>query len=91
MVSHEMRTPLLSIIFFLNNVLKLLSKLKTKSDKLKKAKHFTELVLNQVNFVLSFVEDLLDLQLMRTGKLKLTNEVFDPIEIFSNIFKIFEP
>ena len=56
-----MRTPLNSIIFFVEQVLYLLGLLNLVSPEAKQIKLYLDLMLNQLNFVLLFVEDLLDL------------------------------
>ena len=48
--------------------------------------------MNQLNFVLSFVEDLLDLkQITKGALLSLKYEVFDPTEILKLMYEIFMP
>ena len=91
-ISHEMRAPLLNIMFFLNQVMRIIKLQLTEDNSVKKElKHYCSLMINQLNFVLSFVEDLLDLQQLKSGNLQLAHNIFDPVEVFDLIFKIFEP
>ena len=48
------------------------------SPEAKQIKLYLDLMLNQLNFVLLFVEDLLDLQQIGKGTLHLAREVFNP-------------
>ena len=59
MLSHEMVTPLNTVIFFLSQVMMLLSLPNLNKEAMS---NYCTMMKNQLNFVLSFVEDLLDLK-----------------------------
>ena len=86
-----MRTPLLTVIFFLQFVINLLNLKKMSRVQFSQAKNFCNLMMQQLNFCQTFVDDLLDLQKMRTGALEIVNEVFDPNEVLELIQGIFAP
>lgn len=71
-LSHEMRTPLYTIIFFLEQIIQLFGKLNVFGKEAEQIKLYCSLITNQLNFVLSFVEDLLDLQQMKNGVLQIS-------------------
>ena len=48
-------------------------------------------MMSQLRFMQTFVEDLLDLKLIRDGILTLDNEVFNPNETLELIKNIFRP
>ena len=52
---------------------------------------YCTLIQNQLNFVLTFVEDLLDLQQLKNGSMQLENDIFNPEETFKLVFDVFEP
>ena len=61
MVSHEMRTPLLSIVFFLNKVLNLLINENFDEANVMEMIKMCSNCITQLELVQSFVDDLLDL------------------------------
>ena len=56
-------------MFFLEQVLQIITRLKLTGDGVERIKQYCNLMLNQLNFVLSFIEDLLDLQQVKSGAL----------------------
>ena len=46
---------------------------------------------NQLNFLQSFVDDLIDLRQLRDGVFILVDAAFDPNETFQQIISIFKP
>ena len=56
---------------------------------LKQAAKYASLVLQQLGLMESFVEDLLSLQLISEGILTLSNQIFDPTEVFAFILDTF--
>lgn len=104
-VSHEMRTPLLSVIFLLKQVISILNKAKQTiesnqrpreemtafSKELAQAIKYCSLMLSQIILIESFVEDLLDLKQMQAGVFNLTQQPIRIQEVLENICSIFEP
>ena len=70
-LSHEMRTPLASTLFFLRQVLQMTLPLPTGESA--QASKYLQFMLSQLTLTMSFVEDLLDLRLLRAGIFSLTN------------------
>lgn len=80
-----MRTPLASSIFFLTQIIQFLSAVENSQQILR----YCKLMMSQLTFIESFVEDLLDLNQLKDGKLTLAKSVFDPNEVFKLICDIF--
>ena len=53
--------------------------------------HYLLLVQSQLNFMMSFVNDLLDLRQLRDNAFSLVSERFDPNETFTDLINIFKP
>ena len=82
-----MRAPLGTAIFFISQVLALLSGVTVDE----KVIYYLEMTSNQLAFVQNFVEDLLDLRQMRDGVFSLVKEVFNPNEVLDTILNLFKP
>ena len=52
---------------------------------------YTTLMMSQLVFIQSFVEDLLDLRQMSDGVFSLVAEPFDLIEVLNGICSVFDP
>lgn len=98
MISHEMATPLGSIIFFLNFVESCLkgiedteSQFTNKETKIQRATKYLKLADSQLRLMQSFCNDLLDLRKLKDGIFSLQNEVFDPNKAFDLVCSIFSP
>lgn len=84
-VSHEMRTPLQSMLFLLRQMLAKL-KLKKRSEAsitlsakdLKEVHESGQMIESQLNLMEAFVEDMLNLAQMRKGVFALVDAVFCP-------------
>jgi len=50
-----------------------------------------KLVISYLVFAETFVDDMLNVEQMRTGAFTLVNSLFDPMEVFSFIMNIFKP
>ena len=62
-VTHEMRTPLLSAIFFLKQLIQLLTCMQFEADlAIPRAQKYCNLMMSQLVFVSSFADDLLDIK-----------------------------
>ena len=77
MVSHEMRTPLLSIIFFLHAVINMLINGQLGDDQVLKMIEMCGNSVNQIELIQSFVDDLLDLGQLKSGTFSLAKEPMD--------------
>ena len=82
-----MRTPIASCIFFIAQTLRFLQQY----DIEQRVLHNLKLVDSQLKFILSFVDDLLDLRQLRDGIFNLKNAPFNPNEVFEEILNIFSP
>jgi len=49
------------------------------------------LAMSQLEFMQSFVEDLLDFRQLKVGNFLLTNAIFDPNEVMQAVIQIFKP
>ena len=86
-----MRTPLNTIIFFLQRILQMISQRPFDTDCLPRITTYSELMMSQLKLMETFIEDLLDLRLMRDGIMTLNSEMFDPKETLDMIQNIFIP
>ena len=84
-----MRTPLLSIIFFLNQVITMLNNFDR--GKISKALQLCDIMNSQLEFLQGFVEDLLDLGQIKTGLFTLVRQPFELVSIIKVITQIFRP
>jgi len=85
-----MRTPVLSIIFFLNwiiDALKAPKNVKVIPQILK----YCDLMMSQLEFLQFFIEDLISLRMLQTGNFSLTYEPFDVVSVLKQICSIFRP
>ena len=65
-----MHVPLTYIVYFLDQILRLVEQhLSDKPGAYREVLNYSNLLRNQVNFVLSFVEDLIDLRQLWSGNL----------------------
>ena len=74
-VSHEMRTPIATSIFFIAMIVKFVTEVPKINSQVF---HYLNLVESQLNFLLTFVDDLLDLRQLRFGAFSLFKSAFDP-------------
>ena len=70
-VSHEMRTPLFSTIFFLKQIIRYFKMSPFPIEKVPQANKYCRLMMSQLILLQTFVEDLLDLRQMRDGVFSL--------------------
>ena len=82
-ISHEFRTPLSSSLMFMESLLN--EKLAPSGQRLVK------IVIQQINLLLSLVNDILDLKLIEENKFIAKNSLFDPLKTFEFIKNIFTP
>ena len=80
-----MRTPLGTCLFFLQTVMRLLCDAQVDPEVIR----YLKLMKSQMNFMQSFVDDLLDLRAMREGSFKLTIAPFNPNQVIDFVYSIF--
>ena len=88
-VSHEMRTPLQTMIFFITQVLILISQIPSDPSKIDLSKHYCTIVKQQAEFLSSYVEDLLDLRQLRDGVFSLSLAPFHVKKVIEDVCNIF--
>ena len=84
-----MRTPLATILFFIERILEFINALKIKKDKKKTALRYAELALTQLQLTQCFVNNLLDLSHLKDGQFKLDLAHFDPSDTLKMVCNIF--
>ena len=89
-VSHEMRTPLGTSLFFLQQIISMLAEVPQEHIS-PTVDHYMKLIIGQLNFMQSFVDDLLDLRMLREGAFQLTMASFNPKSIVELCYRIFKP
>ena len=89
-VSHEMRTPLGTSLFFLQQIISMLAEVPQEHIN-PTVDHYMKLIIGQLNFMQSFVDDLLDLRMLREGAFQLTMASFNPKSIVELCYRIFKP
>lgn len=85
-VSHELKTPVQSVIFFFH---RLKRNFPNFEDKELALKHF-KLIFYQLMLIQSFVDDLLDLRQLKDGVFTLTCNLFDPNQVIEQVCDIFQ-
>ena len=85
-VSHELKTPVQSVIFFFNQLKRNFPNFEDKELALK---HF-KLIFYQLMLIQSFVDDLLDLRQLKDGVFTLTCNLFDPNQVIEQVCDIFQ-
>ena len=63
----------------------------TKDRRITKRIHKLELVVSQLLFSESFVEDIMSMSQLQNFAFSLVNKAFDPLEAFNFVLSIFEP
>lgn len=82
-ISHEFRTPLSTVLMFMESLLK--EKLSNSGLRLVK------IIISQINLLLSLVNDILDHKLIEEGKFVTKIEIFSPKDTFQFIMNMFKP
>ena len=59
------------------------------ADRIPKTIYYCKMMMSQLNFMQTFVDDLLDLRAMRDGIFSLTKEVFDAQKTFELVLDVF--
>ena len=86
-VSHELRNPMESCLFFLKKI----NKLGSSPGDAAQAKVLSKLIVSQINFMLTFVEDLVALGMIKKGCLQLVHKRFNPQDVIDLVHTIFTP
>ena len=90
-ITHEMRTPILTIIFFLQRVISMLGAEELDKSMIEQCKRYCAMTLNQLEFLNSFVVDLLDLGMLKNGTFTLVKDSFDITGVVKLIMMMFGP
>ena len=90
-VSHEMRTPIGSMMFFVSEIIDCLERVPNPTQDILEAIKFCKLVMSLLNFLMSFVDDLIDLRQIHDGGFLLEQRPFLVQKVLKVIFDIFEP
>jgi len=77
-VSHEMRTPLNSIIGFTESILK--------SQAIEKIQQYSITVLHQADMLLMLISDLLDMAKIEAGKMNIESKSFDLYKLLERFY-----
>ena len=72
MMSHEFRTPLGTAIMFIDLVLQMINNIE--------AIKLINLIKSSLNLLLSLVNDMVDLKLIKEGQFSTNYKVFDPLD-----------
>ena len=72
-----MRTPILTIIFFLKLIIDTLASTPINIARIPQSLKYCELMMSQLEFLQSFIDDLLDLRMLQIGQFSLIYESFD--------------
>ena len=89
-VSHEMRTPLNSAIFFLRQVIAMFAAYENlPADFTKEALKLCSFMMSQLTLTTTFVDDLLDMKQIHEGVFTLQTAPFNPNEVLELIQAIF--
>ena len=80
-ISHEFRTPLGTSLMFLESLLK--------QDLSENTRYVLLLIVSQLNLLLSLINDVLDMKLIKQGVFEQKMEEFDPREVFQFILAMF--
>ena len=83
-ISHEFRTPLITSLMLLENIIVMPNLLKSTKDQL-------WLVISSINMLLCLVNDLLDMQMIEHDKFAVKIEAFQPMKTFNLILDMFAP
>lgn len=86
-----MRTPILTIIFFIKLIMETLSSSPLNLAQIPQSLKYCTLIMSQSELLQSYVDDLLDLRMLQTGRFSLTNAPFDIVETVKQIQNIFRP
>ena len=86
-----MRTPIASILFFLQQIIEIIGADTFKRKQIKLVLKNCRIMTSQLEFLQSFVDDLLDLSQIRNGVFSLSREEFNITDMIKLILSIFRP
>lgn len=91
LISHELNTPLTSLMLQAQNFGRVLSRNLSNEDIQERTKAFSELVLNQTKRLSSLIEDMLDVDRLSSKNIQLNKEHFSLNDLIKEITKRMEP
>lgn len=83
-ISHEIRTPMNGIVGFSQL-------LNTEDLSEEQRKEYTSIITKSSDRLLSVLNDVIDISLIETGKIKAKSDVFELNELMSELYEIFKP
>ena len=83
-ISHEIRTPMNGIVGFSQL-------LNTEDLSEAQRKEYTAIITKSSDRLLSVLNDVIDISLIETGKIKAKSDVFELNELMSELYEIFKP
>ena len=83
-ISHEFRTPLGTSLMFLE-------RLQADSSLSESSFHIINLIISHMNLLLSLVNDVLDIKMIKQGKYEVKSETFNPVNLLDFIVAMFVP
>lgn len=83
-ISHEIRTPMNGIVGFSQL-------LNTEDLSEEQRKEYTAIITKSSDRLLSVLNDVIDISLIETGKIKAKSDVFELNELMSELYEIFKP
>ena len=84
-ISHEMRTPLGSVLFFLHMIISLLMD-RYRDTAFFDIEKYLSMIEGQLTLMQTFVSDLIDIKTLQEGVFTLQNEPFNVVDTLSGIF-----
>ena len=89
-ISHEMRTPLGSVLFFLHMIISILMD-RYRDTAFFEIEKYLSMIEGQLTLMQTFVSDLIDIKTLQEGVFTLQNEPFNVVDTLSGIFQVFKP
>ena len=77
-IGHELRTPMLSNLFLVQQMIKIVSERFPTAHNLAQARKYGDLIVAQIHLMETFIDDLLNLELLNKGKFLLDKKFFNP-------------
>ena len=88
-MSHEMKTPLLTTVFFLKRIIEIIQSAKV--FHLDNPIHkYCKMMLCQLEYLQTFIDNLLFLKQMRDGVFNAENIAFDPNAVLNQICEVYQ-
>lgn len=87
--SHELKTPLTSILLNLQGMLNKIHKSNSKNPEIKETVRLIEISKRQTHRMARLINDLLNVSVVSTGKLKIEKEKFDLVTLINDVVMSF--